>query len=86
MARWNLKGERDRRGSVNPDAVSIPARREWRGKTGAARRAPTRLRRSAGGQLRLTDESTPHTVHAARGVVGADERNNAGRPCGTDTS
>jgi hypothetical protein len=48
MARWNLKGERDRRGSVNPDAVSIPARREWRGKTGAARRAPTRLRRSAG--------------------------------------
>jgi len=42
--------------------------------------------RSVRGQLRLTDESTPHTVHAARGAVGADERDSAGRPCGTDTS
>ena len=29
--------------------------------------------RSVRGQLRLTDESTPHTVQAARGAVGADE-------------
>ena len=36
--------------------------------------------RSVRGQLRLTDESTPHTVQAARGAVGADEGARAGRP------